>query len=128
MPLTAFSIRLDRVDESLLYQAKDGSWWLSCVCTLDEDAKGRWIVAQSIPKERFAAGEKGPQVGYWREIDGAKPTQSGKGFDLSKYRKPEEPASGEPPPAEQSFVRSVDAFDTAQRVMKQPPADPPGPF
>jgi hypothetical protein len=116
MPLTAFSIRLDRVNESLLFQAKDGSWWLSCVCTLEEDAKGRLIVAQSIPKERFAAHEKGPQVGYWREIGGAKPTQSGKKFDLSKYRKlqPEQqPASGEPDTAQQSFAKPIDSFDTA---------------
>ena len=60
MSLVAFSIRLDRIDESLLYEARDGSFWLSCVCTFDEDAKGRLIVAQSISKERFAAGGKRP--------------------------------------------------------------------
>jgi hypothetical protein len=34
------------------------------------------------------AVEKGPQVGYWREIGGKpKPTaQAGRGFDLAKYR------------------------------------------
>jgi hypothetical protein len=87
MPLTVFSIRLDRIDESLLYEAKDGSFWLSCVCTFEEDAKGRLIVAQSIPKERFAAGEKGPQIGFWRELGSSKPQQIEKrGFDLAKYR------------------------------------------
>lgn len=98
MALVAFSIRLDRIDESLLYQAKDGSFWLSAVCSLDQDAKGRMIVAQSVPKERFAAGEKGPAIGTWREIGASKPTQSAKGtFDLSKYRQPQQDS---PKPAE----------------------------
>ena len=60
MSLVAFSIKLDRIDESLLYQDKGGGRWLSAVCTLEEDAKGRMVVAQSIPKERWTAGEKGP--------------------------------------------------------------------
>jgi hypothetical protein len=96
MPLTAISIKLDRIDESLLYQDKGGGWWLSCVCSLDEDAKGRMIVAQSIPKERYAAGEKGPALGTWREIGGGNHASSGKpSFDLSKYKKP--PAPEQPP-------------------------------
>ena len=80
MPLVAFSIRLDRIDETLLYQDKGGGWWLSCVCLPAEDSKGRLVVAQSIPKERFAAGEKGPQIGYWREIGGGNHASSGKLF------------------------------------------------
>jgi hypothetical protein len=87
--MVAFSIRLDRIDESLLYEAKDGSFWLSCVCSYDEDAKGRTVVAQSISKERFAAGERGPQVGHWREIGNSnpKPAQAPKPkFDMAKYR------------------------------------------
>ena len=33
-------------------------------------------------KERYAAGEKGPAIGTWREIGGgAKPPSSGKGFN-----------------------------------------------
>jgi hypothetical protein len=71
VPLVAISIKLDRIEEELLYQDNGGGWWLSAVCTFEEDAKGRTIVAQSIPRERFAAGERGPQVGYWREIGGA---------------------------------------------------------
>jgi hypothetical protein len=86
--MVAFSIRLDRIDESLLYEAKDGSFWLSCVCTFEEDAKGRLIVAQSVPRERFAAGDRGPQVGHWREIGKPQPVQSKTaGFDLSKYKR-----------------------------------------
>jgi hypothetical protein len=50
MPLVAFSVGLDRIDESPLFQAKDSSFWLSCVCTFEQDAKGRLIVAQSISK------------------------------------------------------------------------------
>ena len=71
MPLVAVSIRLDKIDEGLLYKAQDGSYWLSCVCVFDTDAKGRTLVVQSIPKERYAAGEKGRQIGYlaraWRQ-------------------------------------------------------------
>jgi hypothetical protein len=58
MSLIAFTIKLARIDESLLYQNPGGNSRLSAVCTLDEDAKGRIVVAQSIPKERWAAGEK----------------------------------------------------------------------
>jgi hypothetical protein len=41
MPLVAFSVTLDCVGESLLFEAKDGSFWLNCVCTYEGDAKGR---------------------------------------------------------------------------------------
>jgi hypothetical protein len=98
MPLVALSIKLARVDESLLYQDPGGNFWLSAVCTLDEDQKGRLIVAQSIPKDRYAAGERGPAVGTWREIGGGNHVASKKpAFDLSKFKKP--PAPNQPPPA-----------------------------
>ena len=42
-----------RKEESLLYRDPG---------TLDLDAKGRMVVAQSIPKERWAPSEKGPGV------------------------------------------------------------------
>ena len=119
MPLVAFSIRLDRIDETLLYQDKGGGWWLSCVCTPSEDSKGRLVVAQSIPKERFAAGEKGPQIGYWREIGSGNHASSGKRFDLSKYKAAA--AQSKPPveakyPAGQEgiFPSSTAAFNAAQ--------------
>ena len=88
MALVAISIKLDRIDEGLLYKAQDGSYWLSCVCVFETDAKGRTIVAQSIPKERYAAGENRPQVGYWREIGGKPkpPAREGKGFDLARFK------------------------------------------
>jgi hypothetical protein len=86
MPLIAVSIKLDRIDEGLLYKAQDGSYWLSCVCVFETDAKNRTVVVQSIPAERYKAGERGPQVGHWREIGGQpKPLASGgKGFDLAE--------------------------------------------
>ena len=87
MSLVAVSIRLDRIEESLLFEASDGSFWLSCVCTYEEDAKGRLIVAQSISKERYKGGEKGPAIGIWREIGQPRPPVSGgKGFDLAKFK------------------------------------------
>ena len=65
---------------------------MSAVCTLDVDAKSRSVVAQSIPKERYAAGERGPAIGYWREICQTKPPASGeKGFDLAKYKATAQP-------------------------------------
>ena len=68
------------------------------MCTLDEDAKGRMVVAQSIPKERYAAGEKGPALGSWREIGGGNHASSGKpAFYLSNYKK--QPAPEQNPPA-----------------------------
>jgi hypothetical protein len=109
MPLVAFSIKLERIEESLLYQDKGGGWWVSCVCTLEEDAKGRMVVAQSIPKERYAAGEKGPAVGTWREIGGNNASSGKPAFDLANYKKspaPEQPPStaggtGDAPPCSQ---------------------------
>jgi DNA-binding cell septation regulator SpoVG len=90
MSLTALSIRLDRIDESLLFQDKHGRWWLNCICicTFEEDQKGRLTVAQSVPRERYAAGEKGPSLGTWREIGSATkaPDQQAKRFDLSRYK------------------------------------------
>ena len=98
MPLVAFAIKLERIDEELLYRDPGGGVWLSCVCTLDQDAKGRMVVAQSIPKERYAAGEKGPAIGSWREIGGGNHASSGKpAFDLAKYKKP--PAPEQPKPS-----------------------------
>ena len=70
MPLIGFTVRLDRIDEGLLFKAGDGSYWLSCVCLFETDAKGRTLVVQSIPRERYLNGERGEQVGYWREIAG----------------------------------------------------------
>ena len=56
--MVAFSIRLDRIDESLLYEAR-------------------------------AAGERGPAIGYWREIGNKPrpPESKPAGFDLAKYKR-----------------------------------------
>jgi hypothetical protein len=95
--ISPISIKLVRIDEALLYQDKGGGYWLSCVCSFDEDAKGRMVVAQSIPKERYAAGEKGPAVGTWREIGGNNASSGKPAFDLAKYKK--SPAPDREPPA-----------------------------
>ena len=130
MPLVAFSVCLDRIEENLLYQAPNGSWWLGCVCTFDTDNKGRTIVAQSIPKERYAAGAKGPQVGYWREIGGKdKPASQGsKGFDLAKYQTPAQPKppDGKYPTGQETLFPSPQAaFDAAREPQREPQADNP---
>jgi hypothetical protein len=77
MPLIGISIKLAKVDETLLYKDAAGNLWLSAVCVFDCDDKGRTIISQSIPKERFAAGEKGPAIGTWREIGNSKPAAQG---------------------------------------------------
>ena len=126
MPLVAFSVKLDKIDEALLFQAADGSYWLSCVCVFDTDAKGRTIVAQSIPKERYAAGEKGPPVGYWREIGGKDkpPAREGRGFDLAKYKatahKPAPSAAKYHDGQEGFFPSPQAAFDAAQKPQREP--------
>jgi hypothetical protein len=115
MPIVAFSIRLDRIEESLLYKAQDGSYWLSCVCTFEEDAKGRTIVAQSIPRERYAAGERGPAIGIWREIGQAKPLASGgKGFDLARYKA----AAQMRPPEEGAYPQGEESLSPAQEAQQ----------
>ena len=54
--------QVDRIDESLLYRYPGGGFWLSDVCTLDLDAKGRMVVARASPRNAWAPGEKGPGV------------------------------------------------------------------
>jgi hypothetical protein len=130
VPLIAVSIKLDRIDEGLLYKAQDGSYWLSCVCVFETDAKGRTIVAQSIPKERYAAGEKGPPVGYWREIGGKEPpAREGGGFNLARYKATataHKPASGAAKyhDGQEGFFPSPQAaFDTALETQREPQRD-----
>ena len=71
VPLVAISIKLDKIDEeSSLSRPQDGSYWLSCVCIFETDAKGRTIVAQSFPRnatpqERRAASRA--LAGDWRQ-------------------------------------------------------------
>ena len=78
------------------------------MCTLEEDAKGRMVVAQSVPKERYAAGEKGPAVGIWREIGGGNHASSGKpAFDLARYKAAAQmrpPHQGAYPQGEESLL------------------------
>jgi hypothetical protein len=108
MSLVAFSIKLDRIDETLLYQDKGGNFWLSAVCTLEEDAKGRKVVAQSVSKEAFAVGVRGPVLGPWRQIGGGNHASSGKpAFNLSKYQKPPTP---EPPPSATGGTKDAPLF------------------
>ena len=115
MSLVAFSIKLDRIDGTLLYQDKGGNFWLSAVCTLEEDAKGRMVVAQSVPKERYAAGEKGPAVGIWREIGGGNHASSGKpAFDLARYKAAAQmrpPHQGAYPQGEESLLSAPHRFE-----------------
>jgi hypothetical protein len=129
MPLVAFSVKLDRIDETLLYQDKGGGWWLSAVCTLEEDAKGRMVVAQSVPKERFAAGERGPAVGTWREIGGGNHASSGKpAFDLAKFKaaatQHKATGDGKYPPGQEGLCPSPQAaFDAALETQREPQSD-----
>ena len=118
--LVAFSIKLDKIDEGLLYKAQDGSYWLSCVCVFETDAKNRTVVVQSIPAERYKAGERGPQVGHWREIGGQPkpPAAGGKGFDLARYK-----AAAQPRPSHQgAYPQGEESLLSAQEAQQGPEA------
>jgi hypothetical protein len=104
MPLVTFSVRLDRSHESLLFEATETWSWLSCICTREQDAKGRQIVAQSIPKERSAAAAKRPAARYWREI-GSKPVLCGCATRESREMKDEENEPSEPQTEPEVFSR-----------------------
>jgi hypothetical protein len=125
MPLVAISIKLDRIEEELLYRDPGGGVWLSAVCTLEEDSRGRMVVAQSIPKERYAAGEKGPPVGIWREIGRPKPPAvSAKGFDLGKFKaaaaQHKAPGAAKYHDGQEGFFPPPQAaFDAAQREQQR---------
>lgn len=130
MPLIGFTDRLDSIEENLLYKAQDGSYWLSGVCTFHQDAKGRTIVVQSVSKERYAAGEKGPQVGFWREI-GSKdkpPAGGAKGFDLAKFKaaatQHKATGDGKYPPGQEGLCPSPQAaFDATLETQREPQSD-----
>ena len=83
-------------------------------------------------KERYAAGEKGPAIGTWRETGaGAKPPSSGKGFNLAKYEaaaQPKPPQQGAYPQGQESrFPSPQAAFDAAKDHQQEPrPTYPQG--
>ena len=87
---------------------------------------------EAIPKERYAAGEKGPAIGTWRETGaGAKPPSSGKGFNLAKYKaaaQPKPPQQGAYPQGQESrFSSPQAAFDAAKDHQQEPrPTYPQG--
>ena len=58
MPIVAISIRLDRIEEELLYQAKAGRDWLTASARSKTDAKGRMVVAQLFPGNVRRRGER----------------------------------------------------------------------
>jgi hypothetical protein len=93
MPLVAFSVRLDRIEQGILYQAADGSFPLSLPSSGIKRVMARLtvITALGFRGQTHLLGPLLPALNVLQE-----------------------PARGEP--------------DTAQRVMKQPPADPLGLF
>ena len=58
MPIVAFSIRLDRIEEELLYQDQGAPMVVTRVCAFETDAKKRMVVVQTIPRERYKAGNE----------------------------------------------------------------------
>jgi hypothetical protein len=103
VPLAAFSVPLDRIEEGFLYQA-DGSFPLPLSSS---GIKSPWR-----PTVITALGFRG-QAHLLRLLPSA----------LNALQ---EPARGEPETA-QSSAKPIDAF-TTQRVMKQPPPDQLGLF
>ena len=129
MPLVAVSIKLDRIREELLYRDPGGGVWLSAVCTLDEDSRGRMVVAQSIDRSRYAAGEKGPALGTWRQIGGGNHASSGKpAFDLAKFKaaatQHKATGDGKYPPGQEGLCPSPQAaFDATLETQREPQSD-----
>lgn len=66
------TINVTRIDKSALYEGKNGKY---LDLTLFENRDGRdqygndGFVTQDIGKERRVAGEKGPILGNWKELD-----------------------------------------------------------
>ena len=63
MSLVGISIKLERIDEGLLYQDPGGGWWLSAVCTLDTDQKGRTVVAPRNAPANAGSSSEAPVDG-----------------------------------------------------------------
>ena len=59
VPLVAVSIGSTKSTRRFSIKPQDGSYWLSCVCVFETDAKGRTHRRAIDPKERYTAGEKG---------------------------------------------------------------------
>ena len=93
MPLIAFTVRLARIDESLLYRDPGGArlalGGLLAQCGRQGTHGRRTKYIQGAIR-RYAAGERGPALGTWREIGAPKTRQPGRpgtpGFDPSKLQ------------------------------------------
>ena len=72
MPLVAFSIKLDKIDEeSALSRPRTAPTGCRAFAFSIPTPKAGRSSRRSIPKERYAAGEKGrDRLGYWRELGG----------------------------------------------------------
>ena len=79
----AVSIKLTGLDETL--PLPGWGWWLSAVCTLEEDAKGR-MVARRDPQGTLRRRGKGPQLASGARSANPDRYLRREGFDLSRYK------------------------------------------
>jgi hypothetical protein len=68
MSLISVSVRLDKIDESLLFKSKKGSFYLNLILLPDKDQFGNFSVIQPVGREAYAAGERAEPCGTWKQL------------------------------------------------------------
>lgn len=93
MPLVAFSVRLDRIEQGILYQAADGSFPLSLPSSGIKRVMARLTVITALGF-RGQTHLLGPLLPALNAL--------------------QEPARGEPDTAQQSFAKPIDASSRSE--------------
>jgi hypothetical protein len=70
--MISISVNTSKIDRSKLYESpKTGTKYLNLILLNQEDRFGNRMIIQPVSREAYAAGERGEQVGTWKEF-GAK--------------------------------------------------------
>lgn len=70
--MVSVKINCSKIDKAHLYEGKSGKY-LDCFLVPNRDGKDQYdndgYIAQSVSKEARLAGERGPIIGNWRNVD-----------------------------------------------------------
>lgn len=117
MSLISVSVRLDRVNESLLYESKSDTFYLNLLLLPEKDRFGNYTVIQPVGREAYANGERGEPCGTWKELTTKSDSPKHANLDFSKFKRPQAKTRDEDPgPSHQSK-------DQSDRATQQSPDD-----
>lgn len=74
--MITLNINVTKIDKGLLYEGKNGGKYLGLALFDNKEGIDQYgnngFVVQDVGKDKRLAGERGPIVGNWREVGGAK--------------------------------------------------------